>query len=90
MAGLPDEHSVEYILEAIDAVMKTRTQTQPKVILFDIGGVVVSTLSQRLMIWTSVTARCLGIAFYRRSPLHRRNTPLHRPHEHIGGLLRSP
>lgn len=37
---LPDEQPVEYILEGIDAEMAA--STQPKVILFDIGGVVVS------------------------------------------------
>lgn len=38
---LPDEQPVEYILDGIDAVMASKAQ--PKVILFDIGGVVVST-----------------------------------------------
>lgn len=37
---LPDEQPVEYILDGIDAVMASKVQ--PKVILFDIGGVVVS------------------------------------------------
>lgn len=37
---LPDEQPVEYILDSIDAEMAA--STQPKVILFDIGGVVVS------------------------------------------------
>lgn len=37
---LPDEQPVEYILDGIDAVMASRIH--PKVILFDIGGVVVS------------------------------------------------
>lgn len=37
---LPDEQPVEYVLEGIDAVMAGTVQ--PKVILFDIGGVVVS------------------------------------------------
>lgn len=37
---LPDEQPVEYILEGMDAVMAGTAQ--PKVILFDIGGVVVS------------------------------------------------
>lgn len=35
-----EEHPVEYVLEAIDAEMEV--STQPRVILFDIGGVVVS------------------------------------------------
>lgn len=35
---LPEDQPVEYILEGIDAEMGS----QPKVILFDIGGVVVS------------------------------------------------
>lgn len=37
---LPDEQPVEYILEGLDAEMAF--PTQPKVILYDIGGVVVS------------------------------------------------
>lgn len=37
---LPDEQPVEYILDGINAVMASKVQ--PKVILFDIGGVVVS------------------------------------------------
>lgn len=37
---LPDEQPVEYILEGLDAEMALAAQ--PKVILFDIGGVVVS------------------------------------------------
>lgn len=37
---IPDEQPVEYILDAIDAAMASTIQ--PKVILFDIGGVVVS------------------------------------------------
>lgn len=37
---LPEDQPVEYILEGIDAEMGS--QAQPKVILFDIGGVVVS------------------------------------------------
>lgn len=37
---LPEEQPVEYILEGIDAEMAA--SAQPKVILFDIGGVVVS------------------------------------------------
>lgn len=39
---LPDGQLVEYILEGIDAEMATGTSAQPTVILFDIGGVVVS------------------------------------------------
>lgn len=41
---LPDEQPVEYILQSLDAEM----ETQPKVILFDIGGVVVSTLARNV------------------------------------------
>lgn len=37
---LLDDQPVEYILDGIDAVMANTTH--PKVILFDIGGVVVS------------------------------------------------
>lgn len=37
---LPDEQPVEYILKGLDAEMAVHTQ--PKVILFDMGGVVVS------------------------------------------------
>lgn len=48
---LPDEQPVDYILESIDAEMETRTetQTQPKVILFDIGGVVVVSPFQSIL-----------------------------------------
>lgn len=46
---LPDEQPVEYILEGIDAEMALKTQ--PKVILFDIGGVVVS--ASALVSWSS-------------------------------------
>lgn len=40
---LPDEQPVECILEGLDAEMAFTAQ--PKVILFDIGGVVVSALT---------------------------------------------
>ncbi|KUI72833.1 Acyl-CoA dehydrogenase family member 10 [Cytospora mali] len=44
---LPDEQPVEYVLEGIDAEMEA--QTQPKVILFDIGGVVVVSPFQSIL-----------------------------------------
>lgn len=37
---LSEDQPVEYILDAIDSVMSS--QPQPKVLLFDIGGVCVS------------------------------------------------
>ncbi|ROV96306.1 hypothetical protein VMCG_07681 [Cytospora schulzeri] len=42
---LPDEQPVEYILESIESEM----ETQPKVILFDIGGVVVVSPFQSIL-----------------------------------------
>lgn len=45
---LPEEYSVEVVLEAIDAMAPTLPKTRPKVILFDIGGVCVSTLISNL------------------------------------------
>jgi hypothetical protein len=37
---IPEDQPVEYILEAIDGIMAP--SPQPKVLLFDIGGVCVS------------------------------------------------
>lgn len=41
---LPEEYSVEVVLEAIDAMAPSLPKARPKVILFDIGGVCVSWL----------------------------------------------
>ncbi|PSR78681.1 haloacid dehalogenase-like hydrolase [Coniella lustricola] len=44
---LPDEHPIEHVLDGIDAVMAA--SAQPKVLLFDIGGVVVVSPFQAIL-----------------------------------------
>lgn len=70
----PDTCSVELILEAIDAEMEG---AQPKALLFDIGGVCVSSRCITLHIAVLFTAksRSIYVDFLILTDIHRSNHP---------------